>query len=62
MITKAGLKGHWANENTFVVDLLPLEDSDSYSLEFTFNDSSLNAKMIQALTGAVVTDTNGTVK
>jgi CubicO group peptidase (beta-lactamase class C family) len=62
MTTKAGFRGSWTDDNTFVTDLIPLEDSNTYRQEFRFDGDNLNAKMIQLLNGAVVTDTNGTAK
>lgn len=62
MVTKAGFRGSWTDSNTFVTDLIPLEDCNTYRQEFRFDGDKLNAKMIQVLNGAVVTNTNGTAE
>ena len=62
MTTKAAFRGAWTDADTFAVDLVPLEDCNTYRQEFRFNGSKLNAKMMQVLNRAVTTDTNGTVK
>ena len=62
MRTKAGYRGRWVGPDTFVAELVPLEDNNTYRQEFRFSDGKLNAKMIQMLNGAVVTDANGTKK
>lgn len=60
MTTKAGFRGNWTNDSTFVIDLVPLEDNNWYIQEFRFGDGKLNAKMIQVINNAVVTNTNST--
>jgi len=62
MTTKAGFRGSWTDDNTFVTDLIPLEDCNTYRQEFRFDGGKLSVKMIQVLNGAAVTDTSGTVK
>ncbi|HYE82039.1 MAG TPA: serine hydrolase [Clostridia bacterium] len=59
MTTKAGFRGRWTDGNTFVADLIPLEDCNIYRQEFRFDGDKLNAKMIQILNGAVSTNANG---
>lgn len=62
MTTKAGLRGSWTDENTFVVDLVPLEDCHKYIMEFKFDGDKLNAKMRAVVTGATLTNATGTAK
>lgn len=62
MTTKAGFRGSWTASDTFMTELIPLEDNNTYRQEFRFSGSKLNAKMIQVMNGAVVTNTDGTAE
>lgn len=62
MISKAGFRGTWTNDNTFTVDLCPLEDSNTYTFIFKFEGNSLNAVMRMNLSGNEVTNTVGTFR
>lgn len=59
--TVVGLTGSWVGNNKFVIDLKTLEDSDSYTLEFTFNDeNTMSAKMATTLNVVTTMNTKGT--
>jgi len=62
MTSKAGFRGSWTDSNTFAVDLLPLEDSNVYTMLFKFDGNTLHAKMILMWNGAALTDSKGTTK
>lgn len=59
MTSKAGFRGEWSSNNTFVVDLRPLEDSNRYTMEFTFDGNSLHAVMTALVGNIEVTNTSG---
>jgi hypothetical protein len=59
MTTKAGFRGSWTAPDTFVTELVPLEDSNTYRQEFCFSGGKLNVKMIQVMNGAVLTNAEG---
>lgn len=40
--TIAGFKGSWTSDSRFFVDLKPLEDGESYTMEFNFKDDTLS--------------------
>lgn len=60
MATKAGYRGSWTGPDTFVAELIPLEDNNTYRQEFCFSNDKLNVRMIQVMNGAVLTDAEGT--
>jgi len=62
MTTKAGYRGSWTGPDTFVAELIPLEDNNTYRQEFRFSNGRLNARMIQVMNGAVLTDAEGTAQ
>lgn len=60
MVTKVGFKGYWEDEQTFRVEMLPLEDSNSYLFQFDFDGITLHSKLSSRLINAPATEGTGT--
>jgi CubicO group peptidase (beta-lactamase class C family) len=55
-------RGSWINENTISVDMVPLEDSGTYRMEFTFNGKNVNLKTYDATRNEISAEANGSYK
>ena len=50
-LNSTGLRGHWANDNTFIIEAIPVGQVAEYEYRLTFNANDLEAETVERVFG-----------